>query len=369
MEKIKETFATEYTEILTRIDQIEPIKYGQTRNFIDGAVTRLSPYISRGVISTAQVLEITLNRGFNPWEIKKFIQELAWRDYWQQVWIARSDEINEDLKQPQSEVTNFAMPQSIIEGNTGVQAIDDAISAFDQTGYLHNHLRMYIASMACNMGKSHWKVPAKWMYYHLLDGDWASNALSWQWVCGANSNKKYFANQENINTYCYTNQQGTFLDVPYDYFSDMDIPEALEETALPELTVILPESERLQTDSEKPTLIYNFYNLDPQWHSDWDANRILLLEPSVFHQYPVSPKSIEFILKLSQNIPGIRVYTGEFWELEAKYGLKGIYYKEHPLNKTYRGTKESRDWMFKVTGYYPSFFAFWKKCEKEMQQW
>ncbi|MCB0847212.1 MAG: deoxyribodipyrimidine photolyase, partial [Bacteroidetes bacterium] len=178
MEKIKETFATEYTEILARIDQIEPIKYGQTRNFIDGAVTRLSPYISRGVISTAQVLEITLNRGFNPGEIKKFIQELAWRDYWQQVWIARSDEINEDLKQPQSEVTNFAMPQSIIEGNTGVQAIDDAIGEFYQTGYLHNHLRMYIASMACNMGKSHWKVPAKWMYYHLLDGDWASNALS-----------------------------------------------------------------------------------------------------------------------------------------------------------------------------------------------
>ena len=51
------------------------------------------------------------------------------------------------------------------------------------------------------------------MYYHLLDGDWASNALSWQWVAGSNANKKYYANQDNINKYFNSSQKQTFLDV------------------------------------------------------------------------------------------------------------------------------------------------------------
>ena len=71
---------------------------------------------------------------------------------------------------------------------------------------------MYIASIVCNIAKSHWKLPSKWFYYYLLDGDLASNNLSWQWVCGANSSKKYYANQENINKFCFTKQKNTFLD-------------------------------------------------------------------------------------------------------------------------------------------------------------
>jgi deoxyribodipyrimidine photo-lyase len=70
---------------------------------------------------------------------------------------------------------------------------------------------MYIASLACNVAQSQWRIPAKWMYYHLLDADWASNALSWQWVAGTNSNKKYFANQNNINKYCFTKANEYFF--------------------------------------------------------------------------------------------------------------------------------------------------------------
>jgi len=180
-------FNTDYQDILDQMESIDPVAYGKTRNFVDGAVTKLSPYISRGVISTKQVFQSVLDRGFEPKKIEKFIQELAWRDYWQQVWVHRGDDINEDLRREQPNVLNHEMPRSIIEASTGIQTIDEAISAYYETGYLHNHLRMYIASITCNIGGSHWRVPAKWMYYHLLDGDWASNALSWQWVSGANA--------------------------------------------------------------------------------------------------------------------------------------------------------------------------------------
>jgi len=362
-------FTTEYDEILEQIDQVDPVNYGRTRNFIDGDVSHLSPYISRGVISTKQVMRRTLDRGFEPDEIKKWLQELAWRDYWQLIWIEKGDQINSDLRHPQPDVQKQQMPNVIVEANTGIKAIDEAIEEFYETGYLHNHLRMYIAAICCNMGKSHWKVPAKWMYYHLKDGDWASNALSWQWVAGSNSNKKYVANQDNINKYCYTDQKDTFLDVPYEAFDNMDTPEVLKDLVTPELKTSLPDSDEISIDTDKPTLIYNFYNMDPAWRADEDANRILLLEPSVFEKYPVSKSSIQFVLDLGKNITNLQTYVGEFNDLKNRSTLaeENIYYKEHPLNN-YTGNEEPRDWMFSTKGYYTSFFKFWNKAKKELNR-
>ena len=106
--------------------------------------------------------------------------------------------INSDLKNNQLKVVNHQIPKAIVEGNSSIEAIDNAIKEFYSTGYVHNHVRMYIAAICCNNAKSHWKAPAKWMYYHLLDGDIASNCLNWQWISGASRNKKYLFNQENL---------------------------------------------------------------------------------------------------------------------------------------------------------------------------
>ena len=360
-------FPTSYDAIRQRVAKIDPIKYGRSRNFIDGSVTYLSPYISRGVISTKQVMESVLARGYQPAQIEKFLQELAWRDYWQQVWISKGNAINSDLKNEQTPIANHKVPKAIIEGNTGISAIDEAIGDFYKTGYLHNHLRMYIAAISCNMAQSHWNYPAKWMYYHLLDGDWASNALSWQWVAGANSNKKYVANQDNINKYCYTEQKGTFLDIDYSEFSGMDIPEVLGSISDEKLVTLLPAQNPISINTALPTYIYNFYNLDPNWDTEIDANRILLLEPSVFESYPISKKSIDFTLDLAKNISNIQVYVGEFNDLVQEYNLDDIRFKEHPLNHNYTGSETPRDWMFDVTGYFSSFFGFWKKCKKQLK--
>lgn len=362
----KAYFPTEFKAILYRIATIDPVKYGKSRNYIDGGVSYLSPYISRGVISTKFVYHELLKRGFNPNTILKFIQELAWRDYWQQVWIAKGDAINQDLKHTQDPVITTGISNNIADGTTGIDAIDIGIKQLYNTGYIHNHLRMYIASISCNIAQNYWLHPAKWMYYHLLDADWASNALSWQWVAGANSNKKYYANQENINNFCYTEQTDTFLDVSYDNFGNIAIPEVLSLSEHLDLKTSLPEVKALEINSELQSLIYNFYNLDPLWKNNEPANRILLLEPSRFEEYPVSKKTINFIIDLSKNIENIQIYVGEFEALKNAYHLENIYYKEHPLNRHYEGVEGQRDWMFGVNGYYPSFFSFWKKCKKEI---
>ena len=360
-------FPTSYAEILQRIRSIDPVNYGSSRNYINGDVSYLSPYISRGIISNKFVFNELLKKGYQPARIQKFIQELTWRDYWQQIWIVKGNAINQDLKHNQKPISNTSISKAIANAKTGIEAVDKAIQEFYKTGYLHNHVRMYIAAIACNMAQSHWKAPAKWMYYHLLDADWASNALSWQWVAGANANKKYVANQENINKYCFTNQKDTFLDIPYESFASMEIPEILKETSVLELKTPLPKPKAISIDKNIPTCIYNFYNLDPIWKKETSVNRLLLLEPSHFEQYPVSQKTIDFICDFSkENIPNIQVYVGEFNELITNYNLENIHYKEHPLNEHYKGAEESRDWMFDVQGYYPSFFAFWKKCKKQL---
>ncbi len=358
--------ATDWKDIMEKVDNISPVRYGRTRNFIDGDVTRLSPYISRGVISTKFVLERVLDKGINPREIEKFLQELAWRDYWQQIWIDKGDAINDELRWPQQQVDNREMATAIINASTRIEAIDDGINELYKTGYMHNHVRMYVASIACNIGQSHWKVPAQWMYYHLFDADWASNALSWQWVAGSNSKKKYYANQGNINKFCHTWQKNTFLDVDYEMFGSMPIPGVLATTTIPELKTELPQTDDLNIDPTIPTLIYNFYNLDPNWKKDVNANRILLLEPSHFERYPISANSVKFMLELGENIPSLQVFTGEFDELQKSVQNGDIYFKEHPLNRHYKGIEVSRDWMSSVKGHFPSFFGFWKRAKKDI---
>lgn len=356
---------TQLSAILEQIDYTDPAAYGKTRNYIDGAVTRLSPYISRGVISTRFVMERLLDRGINPQKMYKLLQELAWRDYFQQVWVHKGNEINSDMKFAQQNVTHREMPLAMVEAKTGIEAIDEEIREFYQTGYMHNHLRMYVASIACNVGGSYWKTPARWLYYHLLDADWASNALSWQWVAGTFSNKKYYANQQNINKYCYSSQKNTFLDVSYEELADMKVPDILQSTCMPNLDIRLPESTVNDLDPQLPVLLYNFYNLDPLWKKDSKANRVLLLEPSHFRQYPVSDKTINFVMELAGNIEDIKVFAGEFDDFVQTFHPDKIFFKEHPLNRHYHGIEEPRDWMFDVKGYFPSFFGFWKKCEKQ----
>lgn len=360
------SFETDYKTILSKIDLIDPIHYCKTRNYIDGAVTYLSPYISRGVISTKQILDHVLSKGYHKNDIEHFIKELCWRDYFQR--LAQVVDVNVEIKKAQENVNNDKIPDAILKANTGIDGIDLEIQRLYNIGYMHNHCRMYTAMLTCNIAKSHWLLPAKWMYFHLLDGDWASNACSWQWVAGLNSNKKYFANQENINRHTYTNQTNTFLDISYEELPIIRVPNKLIQTETPVLKTNFPERDNLKIDRSLPTYIFNYYNLDPNFGLEKNANRILLIEPDFFNKYPISDKCLNFMLDLSNNINGIQLYVGSFESLKNEYELNDIIYKEHPFNAHYSGVKIERDWIVQdVIGYYPSFFAYWKKIDKKLQ--
>ena len=358
-----------YDKIIEKVNGLDPIKYSSNRNFINGNVSKLSPYISRGVISTKTIFNQLIKSGYEISQIQKFLQELSWRDYWQKKWQTLV-KIDHDLKNEQSPVISNKFPLEILNYNSTISAIDKGVKELYETGYMHNHLRMYTAAICCNIGQYNWLNPAKWMYYHLLDGDWGSNALSWQWVAGTNSHKKYIANQENINKYCFTKDESTFLDKSYEELSKYDtVPNELSKEINLEIKCDLPKTETLEINKDIPTIIYTSYNLDSNWKKNTIANRILLIEPSHFNKYPVSKKVMDFILLMAKEINNIQIAVMEFSDLYKIINNKEeIYYKEHPFSNHFMGIKEQRDWIFPELEASGSFFTYWKKGIKSYHQ-
>lgn len=188
-----------------RLAAIKPRRYGRTRNHLDGDVTRLSPYIRHGVVSLREVYERAVELVTNPERCEKFIQELAWRDYWQRVYAAHPEWIwssIEPYKTGWSEAEYApTLPEDVRAGETPSACINSFIHTLCDTGYLHNHARMYLASYVVHWRRVSWQAGAKWMMAQLLDGDPASNNLSWQWVASTFSRKPYIFNLENVRRY------------------------------------------------------------------------------------------------------------------------------------------------------------------------
>ena len=360
---IRPEFPTTKRAILDRMIAIDPVAYGRTRNHTDGAVTMLSPYLSRGVISTRTVLDSLITRGFTFGETEQLVKELAWRDHFQRVWQVR--DISSDLRENGPVFQKRGVVSSaLISASTGIESIDESIRILMETGYMHNHCRMYVAAIACHSARCHWLEPARWMYHHLIDGDWASNACSWQWVAGTGSSKPWVANQENINRFTGSDQTGTFLDVPYEQLLSSPVPGVLKDVESFEARTALPEFPVPLIDPSRPVHIYNYYQLDPDWRRDEDSNRVLLLEPDVFRRYPVGKRALEFMIDLTRNIPGLVMFTGSFTQLKAIASGARIRYKEHPLNCHFEGEADERDWLVpEVQGFFPSFSAYWKRIE------
>jgi deoxyribodipyrimidine photo-lyase len=204
---------------LARLHAVRPGDYARTRNHIDGAVTGLSPYLTHGLLSLPEVLAHLRQKHRIAWD-HKFVFELGWRAYFRHVWQHDGDAIFQSLHDgplPDAAYTQ-ELPADIRSARTGLAVVDRAVQSLHDTGYLHNHARMWLASYVVHLRKVHWRAGADWMWAHLLDGDLASNHLSWQWVAGTGSHKPYLFNADNVARYAPRDWQvaGSALDTSYD---------------------------------------------------------------------------------------------------------------------------------------------------------
>ncbi len=185
-------------------------RYTKSRNFDfgperHGNVSMLSPYVRHRLVLEREVVEKVLERhAFS--NAEKFIQEVFWRTYFKgwlehrpRVWADYRDEVSRLIRDLESNSHLAERYINAVGGNTGIECFDAWVSELLSTGYLHNHARMWFASIWVFTLDLPWQLGADFFYRHLVDGDPASNTLSWRWVCGLHTQgKTYLARASNI---------------------------------------------------------------------------------------------------------------------------------------------------------------------------
>lgn len=360
------SYLRSYHEILAAIDGVDPVAYARTRNHLDGAVTRLSPYISRGIISLPFIRDRLLKQ-HPPAAGEKLMQELAWREYFQNVWWDRGDDIFSNIRFPRDDWRHTELVSALANAETGITVIDDAVKTLYETGYMHNHARMWVASLACNLVRAHWFPMGQWLYAHLIDGDLASNFLSWQWVAGTSVNKRYTLNQSLIDACSGGDPQAnTFLAIERDDLLTLDPPRELLFTEAFTLTTEYPDVSPVPTVAGADVLLYTPWTLDPTWRAAESARRILVIDPAWFDRFPVSDLVMDFIVRQGETvIPDLEVHVGSMEDLFGWADAASVCAQAHQTNRTWPVRFDPVERLFpEVAGYYPSFFKYWQAVQQ-----
>ena len=183
--------------------------YSKLRNFDFGPDNRsniscLSPYITHGIINELEVIDKSLKK-FSFAKNEKFIQEVLWRVYWK-GWLELRPNVWSDylieLGKVKDEFKNNKNYLDAIEGKTNVDCFNQWVIELKENNYLHNHTRMWFASIWIFTLELPWQLGAEFFMQHLYDGDAASNTLGWRWVAGVQTQgKHYLASEWNINKF------------------------------------------------------------------------------------------------------------------------------------------------------------------------
>ncbi|WP_425083658.1 FAD-binding domain-containing protein [Ruegeria profundi] len=201
---------------LRRLEQFVPRAgrdYAQSRNYDFGPdrrgnVSTLSPWMRHRLLTEEEVLSCVLS-AHGEKVVDKFIQEVLWRTYFKgwleqrpSVWFSYQRNLVAQLERLEGDTSLNAAYRDAVSGRTGIACFDHWMRELSATGYLHNHVRMWVASIWIFTLRLPWELGADVFMRHLVDGDPASNTLSWRWVAGLHTKgKTYLARTDNIAKY------------------------------------------------------------------------------------------------------------------------------------------------------------------------
>jgi len=305
-------------EALRRAQTVDIRAYRRFRDYARGPVSRLSPYITHGLISVPEVFRVVAAGGESG-PTDRFVQELAWREFFRHVWRHLGDGIGADIRDALPGVIYTSrVPQDIAEATTGVLVVDATVRELYETGYLHNHQRMWLASYMVHMRKVHWRAGADWMYGYLLDGDLPSNHLSWQWIASTFSRRPYLFNADNVQRFAaHLASRGTGIDRGYEELGQIAASNVELEpeggpreapTPPPGLHALPP---RLAVSATLPRVAGNE---SVAWVHPWSlaerpsADRVIGVIHAPFHRaFPWSAQRWAFVVEAMQAV------TDEIW--------------------------------------------------------
>ena len=204
--KPSRTFAE---ELMNEFIENNLVNYSKLRNFDYGPdkrsnVSCLSPYVTHGVISEVELIKKSLNK-YSFVKNEKFIQEIMWRTFWK-GWMELRPDVWADylleLNQIRDKYKNDQDYKKAVEGSTEIQCFNEWVGELKENNYLHNHARMWFASIWIFTLELPWQLGAEFFMQHLYDGDPASNTLGWRWVAGIQTQgKNYLASEWNIKKF------------------------------------------------------------------------------------------------------------------------------------------------------------------------
>ena len=204
--KPSRTFAE---ELMNKFIENNLVNYSKLRNFDYGPdkrsnVSCLSPYVTHGVISEVELIKKSLNK-YSFVKNEKFIQEIMWRTFWKGWMELRPDVWTDyllELNQIRDKYKNDQDYKKAVEGSTEIQCFNEWVGELKENNYLHNHARMWFASIWIFTLELPWQLGAEFFMQHLYDGDPASNTLGWRWVAGIQTQgKNYLASEWNIKKF------------------------------------------------------------------------------------------------------------------------------------------------------------------------
>jgi deoxyribodipyrimidine photo-lyase len=199
------TTRKEALDVMERYIENNISDYTAKRNFDFGPQNRkniscLSPYITHRLISEYEVAKKTLSK-YPYQKVEKFIQEIFWRVYWK-GWLELRPKVWTDFVEDTKNIENTNEYEKAINGETNIDCFNDWVKELKENNYLHNHTRMWFASIWIFTLKLPWQKGAEFFLRELYDGDAASNTLSWRWVAGIQTKgKNYIAQNWNINKF------------------------------------------------------------------------------------------------------------------------------------------------------------------------
>ncbi len=360
-------FHVDMDEVRARLAAIDPKAYARSRNDLDGRATWLGPFLTHGVISTVDVAD-AVRAKHDVQDCAKLLSELGWREFFHRTWQLEGDGIFEDVRHPQQGVRDETPPAAVLDGDTGIDGIDVPLRHLTREGTMHNHARLWTAAVTCNFARTWWQEPARWLHYHLIDGDLASNTLSWQWVAGTFSAKRYVANQDNVNKFSKSRQHGTWMDVPYEELDSLEMP--VDSRRAPDyagmddrdtLTGALPG--RAISSLEPfggPVALRSVWHLDPRWRTDIER-QIVFIDVDTALDWPMHERRWRLIAHWAERC-GAELLHGTVDELASALREADVVRTEYPACNAWPGKVEERRWLCPMPQKpFGSFTKFWKQ--------
>ena len=286
-------FETSRSSALNKLNSFienDILNYNSKRNFDFGIKNRnnvscLSPYITHRLITEYEtVKKVLLKHPFQ--KVDKFIQEIFWRIYWK-GWLELRPKVWSDFTGDLKGINEDDNYKKAINGETQIKCFNDWVEELKENNYLHNHTRMWFASIWIFTLNLPWQKGAEFFIKNLLDGDAASNTLSWRWVAGLQTKGKHYVAQSwNINK--FTNNK----------YKDVKLNEKVSPLADVRDYKMTPLSLNFEDNSNENLIVFeNELNLENRKLKDYKNIYLILLSNDV-RKIKLEKRVFEFKLKM-----------------------------------------------------------------------